>query len=396
MKGLQMYIQRLFRPDLLPGVDDCHQLQRCFVHATRHDYYDTDAARGDQGLPEIRPPKHAPCGAYRGRHGVSQVHSFWSSCFTREGGPLKPLVPFAEQRSGEVWDLVRSMWSTSKFLQEAGFFYFFPFDIRRIVFSPHYANERSLGARPIDGAMYAHFASHTQPKGKGFVVFQGVDVRKVFLEQIADRFLSRSALDLFGWLDLNTWPSVAVPSFASDCLLPVYKHWEGRLQRWSLTFEDLRDELRAAVNVGLALVRPVDSLVFWRAIICGQGRQATFVANLGSFVDWIMRPSAFSKLQQILTDHRMLLDIGLIEQLLVLKLDAPPWEEYPFAPLLARFLKQAPRTRFRLARADKGTKRPITQGFASRGTWFTSCLVGRACDPTLPFSFCLRFVPWRL
>jgi hypothetical protein len=38
MKGLQTYIRKLFLPDLLPGVDDCHQLQRCFVHATRHDY----------------------------------------------------------------------------------------------------------------------------------------------------------------------------------------------------------------------------------------------------------------------------------------------------------------------------------------------------------------------
>jgi hypothetical protein len=59
-----------------------------------------------------------------------------------------------------------------------------------------------------------------------------------------------------------------------------------------------------------------------------------------------------------------MLDVGLIEQLLVLKLDAPPWEEFCFAPVLERLQRQAPRTRFRLARADKGVKRPAIQGVA--------------------------------
>lgn len=38
MKGLQTLVRKKFIRDLLPDVDDTHQLQRCLVHATRHDY----------------------------------------------------------------------------------------------------------------------------------------------------------------------------------------------------------------------------------------------------------------------------------------------------------------------------------------------------------------------
>ncbi len=109
-----------------------------------------------------------------------------------------------------------------------------------------------------------------------------LEVRKAFLEQIDDRFLSRSAIDFFSWLDLNSWAPQPAPSFASDCLQPIYQHWEGRLHRWNINFEDLLDELRAVLNVGRALVRPVDSLLFWRGIICGQSGHILFSNLLGS------------------------------------------------------------------------------------------------------------------
>lgn len=67
--------------------------------------------------------------------------------------------------------------------------------------------------------------------------------------------------------------------------------------------------------------------------------------------------SAFSKLRRILSDQRMLLDVALVEQLMVLCLDAAPWEEYNFQPVLDRLVNSTPRLHFRLARADKGSKR---------------------------------------
>ena len=60
----------------------------------------------------------------------------------------------------------------------------------------------------------------------------------------------------------------------------------------------------------------------------------------------------------ILTPQRSLLDVKLVEQLMVMCLDTAPWEEYDFLPILERVSKSFSRVRFRLARADKGTRRP--------------------------------------
>lgn len=67
--------------------------------------------------------------------------------------------------------------------------------------------------------------------------------------------------------------------------------------------------------------------------------------------------AAFSRLRQILTDYRTLLDPHMVEQLLILALDAENWLSYDVRPILDRMQRQVRRASFRLARADKGEKR---------------------------------------
>lgn len=67
--------------------------------------------------------------------------------------------------------------------------------------------------------------------------------------------------------------------------------------------------------------------------------------------------SAFSRLRMILADRRPRLSSDVVEQLLIFALDSTPWDEYNFDSVLEAQQFSARRVRFRLKRADKGTKR---------------------------------------
>jgi hypothetical protein len=67
--------------------------------------------------------------------------------------------------------------------------------------------------------------------------------------------------------------------------------------------------------------------------------------------------SAFSRLRMILADRRPRLSSDVVEQLLIFAFDSTPWDEYNFDSVLEAQQFSARRVRFRLKRADKGTKR---------------------------------------
>ena len=65
---------------------------------------------------------------------------------------------------------------------------------------------------------------------------------------------------------------------------------------------------------------------------------------------------AFSRLTHLLSPLRLRLDPSLVQQYLIVALDAPGWWEYDFGPLFQRAKVHASRTPFRYPRSDKGGK----------------------------------------
>jgi hypothetical protein len=88
------------------------------------------------------------------------------------------------------------------------------------------------------------------------------EVRSTLLKQISDRFAAVSVIDSLGWLKVDTWPAKLPPSFAETCLQPVYKHWEERLQQWSISYDALLVEFKAMVTVAESMGRPKESSIF--------------------------------------------------------------------------------------------------------------------------------------
>lgn len=134
----------------------------------------------------------------------------------------------------------------------------------------------------IDGPTYASMLSHMD-SSKGVLRFKGIlltdkgsagalelqGVRKIAIEQITDRFAQRSVLDQFGWLDLTTWPQDPPPDFAEGNLKAIFSHWEQRLHRWNINFDDLKSEFDLIKTVFASVPYPInDSWNFWRRIIC--------------------------------------------------------------------------------------------------------------------------------
>ncbi len=186
-------------------------------------------------------------------------------------------------------------------------------------------------------------------------------VRKIALDQITDRFANRSILDQFQWLDLTTWPDELPPNFGEENLSKICKFWENRLHRWSITFSDLKAEFDKIKAIFPSFSRPIDSWSFWKGIIINQNafpRMHLFLRMcLALTPSNAQVEAAFSRLRQILTDHRTLLDPHLVEQLLILALDAENWLKYDVQPILDRMKNQVRRASFRLAREDKGQQR---------------------------------------
>lgn len=125
--------------------------------------------------------------------------------------------------------------------------------------------------------------------------------------------------------------------FAEGCLRPIFDHWEGRLKRWSITFDALHTEFKAMVTVAESLRQLVESALFWQRIISnwadftqphcflrmclqvevGRGFFSPDYYRSG-WDEQLLAGVPFSKLRRFLTDHRVLLDVALVEQLMVL------------------------------------------------------------------------------
>ena len=70
-----------------------------------------------------------------------------------------------------------------------------------------------------------------------------------------------------------------------------------------------------------------------------------------------MVEAAFNHLTQILSGRRLSLHPSLVEQLLILALDAQGWEDYDYTAVCEMVWKNARCAKFRLARSDKGVTR---------------------------------------
>ena len=316
------------------------------------------------------------------------INAALKSVMHNYGAMTKMVMAVAGARSGEVWEKCRGMWRTRRFVEcMAGLI-----DITDVLkvrekglqdrevsyvrqAELHDEVRTALAAPAAHGKALSHFRA-VLLKNKDMVRYQGVElrdmgsagqalaeVRLAFAKQLEKRFGNRPMLQHFVWLDLRAWPrNVAqVDPFLEPPLVALFSLWCPRLNQWNLSFSQLKGEMDVVTGLVLALPPDTDSVAFWKGII---RNRATFPA-LHFFLRMCLAvtpsnaqvESAFSKLRNILTNHRTLLDPRLVEQLLILSLDALPWDKYDFGPILTLLRTQGKRARFRLARADKGTAR---------------------------------------
>ena len=94
-----------------------------------------------------------------------------------------------------------------------------------------------------------------------------------------------------------------------------------------------------------------------------------------------MVEAAFNRLTQIPSERLLSLRPSLVEQLLVVALDAQGWEDYDYTAVCEMVRKNARRARFRLARSDKGVtgdKRKKKKGKKGKEKRAKNSVEGRA------------------
>ena len=309
-------------------------------------------------------------------------------------------------RKGAAWARVSAMWFTPRFLETvAGLV-----DISKapkisqkalqektisyttcdaIHASLWVESHAPIGTRPVFAAMKHHRTR--SPTGQTF--YKGVlilnnssaveilrSIKSVVLNEHKERFSKRGILKHLKWLDLRNWPAeddlAAVAAFAVADMEALFNHWKDGLSRWEVTLAALKAELAVLKSCWKTLPKPIeDSHRFWQKIICNRGdfpkmhyllRMTLALTPSDAVVE-----SAFSRLTKILTDQRMLISTGLLEQLLFLAIDSIPWEEYDVAEVVHRVRTNGRREQFRRERVDKqgvvGRKRKRPSMSASNG-----------------------------
>ena len=106
------------------------------------------------------------------------------------------------------------------------------------------------------------------------------------------------------------------------------------------------------------LLLPLDSLSFWKRIIQQRKTFPKFHillrATLALTASNAAVEQAFSQLGQLLAPRRLSSSSALVEQFMILALDATAWEKYDYEPVWQIAANNQRRARFRLARTDKG------------------------------------------
>ena len=401
MHTFQNYIRDTFIEDLIPGIDDPHQLERCLVHALRDQPYALQVLDCVRLVVKTFRKKELLSMQLKIDHEAGQslkvIHpGRWSeglfqalSAILDNYAAMAPLLrETLRARKGAAWARVSSMWFTTRFLEMvAGLV-----DITQVLKraqkelqnktinytscdSIHTTLRQELKEPVGTRVAFAAVKHHRQRTPTGQTLYKGVlilnnnsavellrSIKTEVLAQHKVRFSNRGILERLKWLDLRMWPSeddaAAVATFAVADIEALFNHWKGRLARWEVTLEALKAELVLLKSCWKTVQKPIaDSLDFWRRVICNRGdfpkmhfllRMVLALTPSDAVVE-----SAFSRLTKILTDQRMRISTGLLEQLLFLAIDSVPWEEYDVTEVAKRVRTNGRREPFRLERVDR-------------------------------------------
>ena len=405
--SLHSYVKDMFLSDLLPGVDDCHQIERAAVHALRTEGFAATALAMIAAVVKVFRKKELlvmECAAankdwktlkkiYKGRwmQGIFAALSVFLNNYT---AMTVDALRIAAHRKGNDWNNIRQHWADVRFLEMVvGLL-----DISEVLKTAekklqdpkisyvhrdeiHDAMQAELRKAVDSGRYFSAFVAQCQTRADK-VVFRGIAlkaggtmkgslrrIRDVLVKEMVERFANRGILNNLQWLNVACWPldpsELAV--FGMQDIKAVFNHWALRFP-W-LRWIDVRSEFDQVKTVFLQSSQPVNPDQFWKSII---SNKATF-PSLHVFLRCCLAvspsdavvESAFSRLTQLLSPQRLSIEPTLVEQYMILALDSLPWEEYDFNPVWLTIANNLKRSHFRTKRSDRGgvkrgVKRPRT------------------------------------
>ena len=408
MHKLQTYIRERHIPDLIPGIDDPHQIERAVVHGMRVDTYVNDCIESVRKVVKLFREAELLSMQLALDNEASQslkvilltrwcegLHAALSAVLDNYRAMAPLLKEELKSKKGPAWDKVRASWFTTRFvellagliditkaikivekaLQERGI----TFETRDKIHDRLLDELREpVGTRPV----FQEVRSHMKKDVTGATTFKGVTVtnngssvdllRKIKSALIAEmnkRFANRGVLKRLAWLDLSQWPEdvADVNAFVLPDIEAIFDHWKARFTKRAVTLDALKREFEQIKVVWQTTSKPIEkSHGFWKSII----------QNRGVFTQWhyllrmvlALTPSdavveaVFSWLTRILAPQRTLLSTKMVEQLLILAVDTEPWHSYDFTRVVQMLRSNERRAQFRAPRADKGTKKRTHAG----------------------------------
>jgi hypothetical protein len=195
---------------------------------------------------------------------------------------------------------------------------------------------------------------------KGGTVLESLKkIRAALVDEIEKRLFNREILDKLGWLDVNEWPQDDnLTSHGKADLEAIFEHWKRRFSQ--LTWETICTEFEQIKVIFRTHLKLLNSRQFWSSIVCQKGQFPQFHILLRATL--ALTPSdaaveqAFSRFTALLAPQRLSLSTKLVEQFMILALDALPWGKYDYQPVWSLVSNNERRARFRKARADQGGK----------------------------------------
>ena len=414
MHKLQTYIRERHIPDLVPGIDDPHQIERAAVHGMRVDTYVNDCIESVWKVVKLFRKAKLLSMQLALDNEASQsskviiltcwcegLHAALSAVLDNYRAMAPLLKEELKSKKGPAWDKVRASWFTTRFvellagliditkaikiaekaLQERGI----TFETRDKIHDRLLGELREpVGTRPV----FQEVKSHMKKDVNGATTFKGVTVtnngssvdllRKIKSALIAEmnaRFANRGVLKRLAWLDLSRWPEDVAPmnAFVLPDIEAIFGHWKACFSKRAVTLDGLKREFEQIKVVWQTTSKPIEkSHVFWKSII----------QNRGVFIQWhyllrmvlALTPSdavveaVFSRLTFILAPQRTLLSTKMVEQLLILAVDTEPWHSYDFMRVVQMLRSNERRAQCRAPCADKGTKKRTYAGKKKKAT----------------------------
>ena len=190
-------------------------------------------------------------------------------------------------------------------------------------------------------------------------------IRAALVNEIEKRLFNREILDELGWLDVNEWPQDDnLTSHGKADLETIFGHWKRRFSQ--MTWETICAEFEQIKVIFRTHLKPLNSRHFWSSIVCQKGQFPQFHILLRATL--ALTPfdaaveQAFSRFTALLALQRLFLSTNLVEQFMILALDALPWGKYDYQSVWSLVSNNERRAPFCRARADRAGKHASHKG----------------------------------